>query len=148
MSSANWGFSSSSDNESDDGRTVTKFRTDSLFYQQFHRGEYGCDFPNVNLGATNHRTNIQANSSVLNGENDLANSSFANISRIPGLNESRILSPGLIMENTLDDIVLINEGGKFRPMRVISQKELLTPRKTPDGKKTVRFSTKYLNSVL
>ncbi|XP_055318277.1 uncharacterized protein LOC129576740 isoform X2 [Sitodiplosis mosellana] len=131
----NWGFSSSSESDSDEDRPVSKFRTDTLFYQQYQRGEYGDDWPIELLGHTsNHRlpNNHLANSSILFEGNGHANTSFANLSRIVGLDESRILSPASILP--ADDIVFVNDGGKYRPIRVISKTEILPPRKTPDDK--------------
>lgn len=147
MNSSNWGFSSSSESDSDDDRPVSKIRMDTLFFQQFQQhGQTGDDWP-IELSAqsshNHHRiANMQANSSILMDVNGHANTSFANLSRIAGLDDSRIVSPANILP--ADDIVLINDGGKFRPIRVISKTEILPPRKTPDGKSNVstlqRFS--------
>ncbi|XP_031638528.1 uncharacterized protein LOC116350755 [Contarinia nasturtii] len=139
--SSNWGLSSSS-SDSDDDRPVSKFRTETLFYKQYYRGEYGDDWPDHLHHVENHTQNVQANSSVLIDNNDQQSTSFANISRI-GLDDShRVLSPSSLLTNTVEDIVLINEGGKYRPIRVISQREILPVRKSPEVKSKVKVETK------
>lgn len=127
---SDWGFSSSSDSDSDEDRPVSKLRTDTQFYRQYYRGEYGDDWPADIVGHANNRRlqhNHLANSSILGEGSGHANTSFANL--------SRILSPASILP--VDDVVLVNEGGKYRPIRVISNSEILPPRKTPEGKSMV-----------
>lgn len=138
MSSANWGFSSSSESDSDDDRPMSKLRTDTPFFQQYQRGEYGEDWPPEFRGfyLGNQQTARLANSSLLVDGNGNGNTSFANLSRIVDLDESRVVSPASILP--ADDIVLINEGGRFRPIRVISKAAIVPIRKTPEGKPNVR----------
>lgn len=149
MNSSNWGFSSSSESDSDDDRPVSKIRIDTLFFQQFQHGQTGDDWPIEILAHSSHDhhkiTNMQANSSILMDVNGHANTSFANLSRIVGLDDTRVVSPANILP--ADDIVLINDGGKFRPIRVISKTEILPPRKTPDGKSNVS-TLQYISFIL
>lgn len=151
MDSTDWGFSSSSESDSDEDRPVSKIRTDSVFYQQYLRDDYSDDWPIELRGGhhtNNHRfANVQANSSILLDFNEQPNTSFANLSRIADMDNSRVGSPDDIMP--VEDFVLINEGGRFRPVRVISKTELLPARKskTPESKvRTYSISLKiHLN---
>lgn len=133
-----WTLSSSSGSESDDDRPISAFRTDSQYYQHFQNGDYGENWPCHILDPNNqHTTNGFANSSIIGDANtSLPNghASFAEISHIYPTETPRIVSPSIILGDAPHDIVLIDEGGKFRPMRVITKEKLLAPRKTPERK--------------
>lgn len=142
--SMDWGFSSSSqDSDSGDELAVSKFRRSTPFYQQHQNREYGANWPSHLFGySVNQRTdNGQGNNSTISDSN--GHISFADISRIPALDDSRIVSPGTIFGNAPDDIVLVNEGGKYRPIRVIFKQEILPPRRTPDGKSKVSIRKNF-----
>lgn len=136
----NWGFSSSSDSESDEDRPVSAIRTDG-YYRHFQNGDYGANWPHHILDPNNlNITNGFANSSIIgdpNGSLPNGHASFADISHVQPIDNARIVSPSTILGSAPDDIVLINEGGKFRPIRVITAEKLLAPRKTPDKKEFV-----------
>lgn len=121
-----WGFSSSSDSDSDDDRPISKLRTDTIFYQHLQNEEFGADWPAD--PSQNHVDTINLNATRTNG---IENESLADVSQFSSLNGSRVLSIA-DLEETPNDIVLVNEGGKYRPMRVITTSEILPPRKTPD----------------
>lgn len=133
MNQNGWGFSSSSDSDTDcDDQPITIFRTDTKYYRDFQNGEYGADWPqDVN------NQHAQLNHSNASETNDIDSSHFVRNNSCD-LNDSRILSPRTILDATCEDIVLIKDGDKLRPMRVISSKDLLPPRISPDAKPKVR----------
>lgn len=141
MQSKDWGFSSSSGSDSDDDRPITKFRRNTQFYQQYQNREFGSNWPHDLPGPSvipHHLTNGHAlNSSVLNGSN--GHISINDVSRIPRLDESRILSPTSIIENATEEFVLIKENGKYRPIRIIDNGEILPLRISPNSKMKVNI---------
>lgn len=128
-----WDLSESSESDCDDERPITKLKTNSFFYRQFQDGDFGPDWPDEFSAHPNQHHVL--NHSIVDGQlNATANDSiFGNVSRISDPNESRILSPGLILDST-PDFVLVPEGDKFRPVRVVTNSNLLMPRRTPDVK--------------
>lgn len=138
-----WGFSSSSEDESDDERPITKLKTNTEFYQNFQNGEYGADWP------SNLRQEISAEQQNSNHapppmQNGHANDTTDDLNCTPttNANGSMILSPS-ILNATPENIVLVNEGGKYRPIRVISLPELITSNNTPDAKPKVSLVLTY-----
>lgn len=126
-----WGFSSSSDSGSDDDRPVSTLRTDTQFYQHFQNDEYGADWPADSRLVNSSQNHVDTNNFNGTRTNEIENESSANASQLSGLSGSRVLSMA-DLEETPNDIVLLNEGGKYRPIRVITTSAILPPRKTPD----------------
>lgn len=142
-----WGLSESSESDSDDERPITKFKTNSLFYSHFKNGEYGPNWPD-DLSAYPNQHHVLNNSIVDGATNATEDDSIlADVSRISDANESRILSPGQIL-NSSSDFVLVREGDKFRPVRVVTDSNLLIPRRTPDAKFKVYLKRSIFPALL
>lgn len=134
MNDSVWGLSSSSDSDSDDDRPITKLKTNTEFYRQFQNGYFGPNWTNeTNEIHTNH---VHTNHSYPLSPNVMQNESIPANTSCPSFNgnESRILSPSLILNTTPENIVLIQEGDKFRPVRVITTTQLLSSKTSPEPK--------------
>lgn len=123
MSQSGWGLSSSSsDSDSDDDRPKqSRLRTATQFYRNYQKGEYGADWPiELISGHPNqHHVEIQPPTDIKRN-----NVSFADANQTSGSNEPHGIS--LVNLNaTPENIVLVESGGKYVPMRVISQGDIL-----------------------
>lgn len=138
MSTQDWGFSSSSEDDWDDERPTTKLKTNTNFYQNFQNGEFGADWPRdlTESTAKDHQNHItQAAVPCVSAQNGHAIDLNCTPNNFHG---TSVLSSSAILATTPENIVLIDEGqGQYRPVRVISHRNLLTPRKTPEVKPPV-----------
>lgn len=124
MNTQTWSISSSSEDESDEDRPVSKIK--APFYRHFQNDELGTNWPPT-------LQNCTASTSRINQTHQQNGNSHDASSR--SLNSSIILPPDTNIE---EDVVLVPQsGGTYCAFRVIPESKIKTPHKTPDAKHTV-----------